>query len=457
MKFDRYFPQAQYGYALVAGLLGGPGCAPVHGDYAGDRLTDAGVYEEASGTWAIMLSSQGGQVTAAVLGGLGQAPVPGDYDGDHKTDPGVYVQTNGNWTVQLSSVGYAEAYAVGFGGADYMPVQRDYDGDGKAGPAIYGVTSGVRSVKLSTIALSRTRASSMGWIRIWEGRWRPMDAVSRGSAETVPARINMENPYLALHREFRKAGADVLISSGQACVLFGIAAFSKDGDWIIRENERSCAAVLRVLGRHAAAYRLGAPLAPAWLRLGLTSHFEFQAPGGFRMRVDFCSRPPRVPNVKCMWKRALRMAGAEVVDVESLVQLKQTRRVRDYAMVGALAEVAGLEHNMPNLALKYLQDYELLSKAVRKWSVQAAACDRNAVRLLLARAPRSQVVAAIAIEQDAMIRQDQRRVDDLRRRLARYARDFAGLRRAWHSAGAVLSEQHRRLAAKARVLLRPTS
>ena len=37
----------------------------------------------------------------------------------------------------------------------------------------------------------------------------------------------MENPFLKLHKEFRNAGADVLLSSGQACVVFGIASFSK--------------------------------------------------------------------------------------------------------------------------------------------------------------------------------------------------------------------------------------
>jgi len=52
----------------------------------------------------------------------------------------------------------------------------------------------------------------------------------------------------------------VLLRAGQACVVYGIAAFSKDGDWIIRETERSCAAVLKVLGEHGAAYRLGVPL-----------------------------------------------------------------------------------------------------------------------------------------------------------------------------------------------------
>ena len=57
----------------------------------------------------------------------------------------------------------------------------------------------------------------------------------------------MENPYFELHREFRSAGAEVLLSSVQACVAFGVAAFSKDGDWVIRELPTSCDAVLAVL------------------------------------------------------------------------------------------------------------------------------------------------------------------------------------------------------------------
>lgn len=263
----------------------------------------------------------------------------------------------------------------------------------------------------------------------------------------------MENPFLKLHKEFRMAGADVLLSSGQACVAFGIAAFSKDGDWIVRENRCACTAVLKVLSAHGAAYRFGAPLDPDWLRLGLTSHFEFKTPDGFRMRTDFCSRPPRVPDVERMWKRAVRTDEIDLVDVESLAQLKQTRRVRDYAMVGALAEVAGLEGQVPELALNYLQDYELLSKAVRKWPGDAATCRREAVRLLLARAARPSVVAAIAVEQDARMQEDRARIATVQRRLLRYARGFAKLRRAWRRNGTPLAKQHAQLLAAARSLL----
>ena len=267
----------------------------------------------------------------------------------------------------------------------------------------------------------------------------------------------MDNPYIELHREFRAAGAEVLLSSGQACVVFGIAAFSKDGDWIVRETEQSCAAILDVLGRHGAQYRLGVPLHPDWLRLGLTSQFEFQTDSGFRMRTDFCSRPPRVPDVERMWKQTIRVENIDVVDVESLVQLKQTRRLRDYSVVGALAEVAGLQADVPELALGYLQDYALLARAVQRWPIEAASCNREAVQLLLKQSPRSEVVAALAIEQDARMQEDQRRIDAMQIQIGAYARDFASLRAGWRKTDMPLDEQHRQLVDRAQALLEEKS
>jgi hypothetical protein len=263
----------------------------------------------------------------------------------------------------------------------------------------------------------------------------------------------MENPYVALHAEFKAAGAEVLLSSGQACVMFGIAAFSKDGDWIVRETESSCSAVLEVLGRHGAQYRLGVPLHPDWLRLGLTSHFEFQTATGFRMRTDFCSLPPRVPDVERMWRRAIEIENINVVDVESLVQLKQTRRARDYAVVGALAEVAGLQEDAPEMALNFLQDYTLLKQAVERWPLEAARCDREAVKRLLSDAPRNDVVAALAIEQDTRMQEDERRIADMQAELGVYAKRFARLRAGWRKRGTSLAEQHRELTGSARTLL----
>jgi len=187
----------------------------------------------------------------------------------------------------------------------------------------------------------------------------------------------------------------------------------------------------------------------------MTSHFEFQSPDGLRMRTGFCSRPPRVADLERMWKRAVRVKGMDVVDVESLIQLKQTRRVRDYSMVGALAEVAGLDGDAPALALNYLQDCEMLAKAVAKWPKEAAACDREAVRLLVANASRVQIVSAIAVEQDARMQEDQIRIGARQERFDKYARDVARSLLAWRRTGVPLVQQHEQLAGCARRLLEP--
>jgi hypothetical protein len=55
----------------------------------------------------------------------------------------------------------------------------------------------------------------------------------------------MENPYLRLHGEFRAAGAEVLLSSGQACVVFGIA-WKRDRTPLAMQHTQ-LAAVARVL------------------------------------------------------------------------------------------------------------------------------------------------------------------------------------------------------------------
>ncbi|MCF7837317.1 MAG: hypothetical protein K9N49_01680 [Candidatus Marinimicrobia bacterium] len=265
----------------------------------------------------------------------------------------------------------------------------------------------------------------------------------------------MKNPFIELHAEFKNAGAAVVLSSGQACVLFGIAAFSKDGDWIIREEAETCTAVLAVLARHGAQYRLGVPLHPKWLALGLTSHFEYMTETSFRMRTDFCSRPPRIADIEHLWQCACQMDGIDVVDVKSLIQIKQTRRMRDYAVIGALAEVAGRQAAAADLALDYLQEYETLSRAVRQWPAKAAASQRAAVRLLVQGGTRAEVVAALAIEQDKLMQADQRRIERLESLAGNYVRAFTRLRGVWRATRLPLLEQHRQLIGLANEYLGP--
>jgi len=264
----------------------------------------------------------------------------------------------------------------------------------------------------------------------------------------------MENPYFALHKEFKAAGANVLLSSGQACVLLGIAAFSKDGDWIVREDTQSCSAILRVLATRKAVYRLGAPLDIRFLTQGWSSHFEFFT-DGLRVRTDFVSRPPRIPDPSNLWARAASKDEIDLVAVEDVIKLKQTRRPRDYAVIGALAEVCGFNEHVPSLALSYLQDYDLLRKAVEQWHEEAQRSDRDAVKKIVSGAPRRDVVIALALEQDENVEEDNRRIALYKDAMFSYQRVFAELSSHWKIRGTPLSDQHRELIALAENHLQP--
>lgn len=49
----------------------------------------------------------------------------------------------------------------------------------------------------------------------------------------------MTNPYLELTRELNQGRLRALISSGQAVVVHRLAIMSKDGDWVLREDDET--------------------------------------------------------------------------------------------------------------------------------------------------------------------------------------------------------------------------
>ncbi len=264
----------------------------------------------------------------------------------------------------------------------------------------------------------------------------------------------MKNPYFELHKEFKAEGADVIMSSGQACVLFGIAAFSKDGDWIIEESTSSCSKVLKVLENKGASYRLGVPLDKFWLSKGLTSHFDYFLDDGFRMRVDFCSRPPRVTDLSAMWHNVEHLNDIDVIDVQNLILLKKTRRVRDYNIIGTLAEVLGFNQDKALIALNNLQDYELLKNAVDKWPKEAKKSNREAVKTIVEGKPRKDTIIALAVEQDENIQLDQKRIDLFLKNSKDYQKKFFKLSKTWHKKNSSLLSQHKELIALAKESMR---
>lgn len=145
--------------------------------------------------------------------------------------------------------------------------------------------------------------------------------------------------YLDLTRQFNEGRLRAVLSSGQAAVLLKLTIASKDGDWILREDQEALDHVLGVLERRGATYRFGAPLDLRWLMLGWSSHFQF-FDGVLRVRTDFVTRPPRIAadDLATMWSD---QRGKEVpfTGPELLLPLKQTGREKDWPIVGELARM----------------------------------------------------------------------------------------------------------------------
>jgi hypothetical protein len=141
--------------------------------------------------------------------------------------------------------------------------------------------------------------------------------------------------YLELTERFNRGRIRAVLSSGQAVVLYRVTIMSKDGDWIIREDEESCLFILRTLEEFGARYRFGAPLDVRWLSHGWSSHFEFSH-DGIRVRTDFVSRPPRVSDsgLRRIWDT---VGTPPITPLPELIQLKLTQREKDYPVVGELA------------------------------------------------------------------------------------------------------------------------
>jgi len=170
--------------------LGGPGYASVSADYDGDGKADPAVYQETAGIWIILPSTANYSVAiilSQTLGGLGYSAMPADYDGDQLADPGVYHRENGDWQVMLSSANYSAIELPGLlGGTGYRAVAADYDGDRLSDPAIYGEDTGYWIFKLSSIgyfeiALAQTLGGA-GYI--------PVPADYDGDRKTDPAVMN---------------------------------------------------------------------------------------------------------------------------------------------------------------------------------------------------------------------------------------------------------------------------
>ncbi|MBI2266641.1 MAG: hypothetical protein HYU64_16000 [Armatimonadetes bacterium] len=166
------------------------------------------------------------------------------------------------------------------------------------------------------------------------------------------------NIYLRLTQEFNDGRLRAILSGGQAVVLHRLALMSKDGDWILLEDDETMGHILSVLESFGATYRFGAPLDIRWMSGGWSAHFEFTYQG-IRVRTDFITRPPRLTadRIERLWRDKAGQP-APFLDVSDLIETKKTNREKDYAVIGELArlfreypqEVAEIKRQRPILA-----------------------------------------------------------------------------------------------------------
>jgi hypothetical protein len=259
----------------------------------------------------------------------------------------------------------------------------------------------------------------------------------------------MDSPYVRLTHELNAGRLRAILSSGQAVVLYRLAIMSKDGDWILREEQEALAHVIATLARHGARYRFGAPLDASWLAHGWSSHFEF-AEGGLRLRCDFVTRPPRASDaaLRALWEAPVQKE-VPVVSLPLLAELKKTKREKDYAVIGELAR------RMDDAALqaRYSRSArDLLSLAERH---PAAVEEASRERPLLARLRdgREQIERLLDEERRLLMRLDEER-------LARYEQAASGWRAEWPRLSQELARQplasaHETMVKRAAELLPP--
>ncbi|MCX6579391.1 MAG: hypothetical protein NT166_04345 [Candidatus Aminicenantes bacterium] len=147
------------------------------------------------------------------------------------------------------------------------------------------------------------------------------------------------NIYIQLTRAFNHGKIRTVICSGQAAVMHRLTIMSKDGDWIVREDEESLHHVMEVLSGFQARYRFGAPFDIRWMKGGWSSHFEFRS-SEMRVRTDFFSRPPRIlpAELKRLWHEH-DSSDLPFVNLKDLAELKKTNREKDYVVIGEIARL----------------------------------------------------------------------------------------------------------------------
>ena len=257
----------------------------------------------------------------------------------------------------------------------------------------------------------------------------------------------MDNPYIRLSLDFNDTRLRAILASGQAVVLYRLAIMSKDGDWILREDQETLAHVIATLGRRAARYRYGAPLDLRWLAHGWSSHLEFHE-AGLRLRCDFVTRPPRVSpaTLAALW-RSPAQKEVPVVTLPILADLKKTNREKDYAVIGELAR----RMEDPHLQALYSRSARDLLQLFAEHPAVVAEAARERPLLSRIREGREAIERLLDEERRALMRANENRLDRYLAAARRWRDHWPRLSK--ELADLPLAAAHEMMAAKAAELL----
>lgn len=256
--------------------------------------------------------------------------------------------------------------------------------------------------------------------------------------------------YHQLTKEFNAGRVRAVLCSGQAVVMHRLAITSKDGDWIVRENQEDLTHILDILSNYGAVYRFGAPLDARWLSGGWSVHFEFRHEG-IRARTDFFTRPPRISesDLDLIWKSSEQLP-IPFTGLKPLALMKMTMREKDYPIIGELAR-----------RIENINDQLLLSRSprdlIRLTSEHPDATSRIiSQRPLLAIAKQGEDALAVALdaERRTLMKADEARLFRFKNASQAWEANWPAL--SSQIAGLPLAQAHEHICSAAATLL-PTS
>lgn len=171
----------------------------------------------------------------------------------------------------------------------------------------------------------------------------------------------------------REAGIRSAITSGMACVYYGLQQTTKDSDWIVAPDDLDkLRALLQDRERSVPPWRVqyrtifGAPLDPQWLRNGWTSHLAIRDQAlAAEHHLDFFAKPPRV--------RSWQPDPEGFADRDVVAMMKRTDRDKDWPIVDGLGWQLHEPERDVSQALVHIQDAGRLRRAWGGASVAARA------------------------------------------------------------------------------------